>query len=75
MPKYVNKSQGYGCLLMILACIPPPPSYVMQELNERYRKAMAETCTLEEVRNELARVDHVIASDVAAIREKIDVAV
>ena len=48
---------------------------VSSELNDRYRKAVAETNTLEDVRKELSVVDQIIAADVAVIRENIDVAV
>jgi hypothetical protein len=47
---------------------------VAKELNDRYKKIMSETSTLVEVKNELARVDHVIAAEVASIREKIEIA-
>eukprot|EP00667_Euglena_gracilis_P020392 EG_transcript_22079 len=47
---------------------------VTEELNERYRKAVAETNTLQDVKKELSVVDQIIAVDVAVIREKIDTA-
>eukprot|EP01001_Neometanema_parovale_P001044 NODE_1117_length_1884_cov_52.050539_g985_i1.p1 GENE.NODE_1117_length_1884_cov_52.050539_g985_i1~~NODE_1117_length_1884_cov_52.050539_g985_i1.p1 ORF type:complete len:573 (+),score=118.12 NODE_1117_length_1884_cov_52.050539_g985_i1:61-1779(+) len=47
-------------------------SKVTAEVNDRYQKCVQETSTLESVQKELARVDFVIANDVANIREQID---
>eukprot|EP00794_Sanderia_malayensis_P015683 gene15683-17265_t len=45
---------------------------IKDTINERYKKAQAETCTLQNIQTELSHLDQLLANDVEILRHKIE---